>query len=139
MQYYGLYSITKGTWIKNVGTDIVEYSSEPTLFNFIDSVRFYKYASSISDLTGDTLTVYKLEKDPSIEPISPSITYEMSKHTGVFAPKVAEFIHNTAIRFGDQREDKVKIAKDLAESLDKAISESLAEMGHKFSERAKKL
>jgi hypothetical protein len=138
MPFFAVNSITKNAWIKNVG-DIVEYSSEPTLFNFTDSVEFYRYARSISDLTGDILAVYRLGKDPNIEPISPSVIYEMSKHTKAFAPKVAEFIHNTAIRFGDQREDKVKIAKDLAESLDKALSESLADMAHKFSERAKKL
>jgi hypothetical protein len=46
----------------------------------------------------------------------------------MFAPKVAEVIHNVAIRFGDSHEEKLKIAKELSESLDKAISESLEEM-----------
>ena len=128
---YAIFSINRNCWVYKFDQDQnqVSYRNEPTIFQKTPG-DIAILTQKISNATGDELKVYNLT--PYKASYKPSLVSEMSKYTSEFSPQVAEFIHNTAIHFGNSREDKLNIAQQLTKNLDKALKESLKEMSDKY-------
>lgn len=120
MNNYAIFNVNRNCWLYkfDIDNNRADYRNEPILF-YREPVELAKFAKNVANATGDEFTIYELVSSGLT--YKPSINSVMSAHTKMFAPKIAEFIHNTAIRFGDSREEKVNIAKELSESLQKVL------------------
>lgn len=127
MLYWAIFNVNRNCWLEEFDSDQnkVVYRNRPVLF-CKEPGELAKFVKNVANATGDEFSVQRLEAADLT--YKPSLVSSMSAYTKVFAPKVAEVIHNTAIRFGNSHEEKLKIAKELSESLDKAMSESVEEM-----------
>ncbi len=114
---YALLNVNHNAWVHGY-LDGAYYGPDIKLFNK-NPQELCDFAQNIANNTGDEIKVYKLMQTGVS--YNPTLISQMSEYTKVFNSKVAEFVHNTAIRFGNTKEDKLNIAKDLTESLEKAL------------------
>jgi len=112
MASYALFNVSRNCWLEyfKEKEKIATYSNNPVLVSYDKWANISNFAKSVANATGDEFTVYHLSSCCNCKP---SIVSRMSVYTKRFSPKVAEFIHNTAIRFGDEDTDKIQIAKEL--------------------------